>query len=90
MITTTVENRKQEPSGLYDCTRWRYGNLPCVIKCRYITRDLAVSSVRSRQQKHGRPITYRFVNRSIPSTQVQSESGEILLAVIKMCGLGNK
>ncbi|GJR68917.1 hypothetical protein Tco_0014982 [Tanacetum coccineum] len=30
------------------------------------------------------------LSRRIPSTQILSESGEIILAVIKRCGLGNK
>ncbi|GJZ22231.1 hypothetical protein Tco_0559270 [Tanacetum coccineum] len=55
-----------------------------------VQRNCAYEKFTSYQLSYFNDSTAGSINQSIPSTQILSESGEILLAVIKRCGLGNK
>ncbi|GJY44919.1 hypothetical protein Tco_0433132 [Tanacetum coccineum] len=152
MITTTNRIKDKKPSRLMLLPMGILETFPCVKDVDYITRDLAVSSVRKNimqisaqkqiigpqesilrdelafvhfristlettlediqvhqnllqsknfnhqatilvvlaQQKHGRPITYKLRKSEYFIHPGSIRTGKILLAVIKMCGLGNK
>ncbi|GJU16079.1 hypothetical protein Tco_1144045 [Tanacetum coccineum] len=89
MIITDSRIEDKKPLDLILPSMDILETFPYVKDVDYITRDLAVSSVRVAQQKRGRSITHRF-RKSKYSIQVLSESGEILLVVIKRCSLENK
>ncbi|GJZ82873.1 retrovirus-related pol polyprotein from transposon TNT 1-94 [Tanacetum coccineum] len=82
MIITGSRIEDKKPSDLILPSMDILETFPYVKDVDYIIRDLVVSSVRVAHQKRGRFITHRF-RKSKYSIQVLSESGEILLAVIK-------
>ncbi|GKD86676.1 hypothetical protein Tco_1357830 [Tanacetum coccineum] len=91
MITTDSRIEDKKPSELILPPMDILETFPCVKDVDYITRDLAVSSVRVAQQKHGGPITHWFRKSkySIHPSSIRIWKKN-LLAVIKRRGFGNK
>ncbi|GKB48134.1 hypothetical protein Tco_0898887 [Tanacetum coccineum] len=88
MITTTSRIEDKKPSKFILPPMGILGIVPCAKDVDYITQDLAVSSVRVAQQKHGRPISLQVcIVEVFPHLYSIRDLGN---SSSKACGLGIK